>query len=133
MNRCIQCTRCVRFTQEISRTGEIGFFQRGARAEIGTFPAGARQPALDLRGGPLPGRRPDLDPLPLRGARLVPRQEALDLHRLRRRLQHHARASPGAIKRYKPRLNPDVNDYWMCDHGRGTHERYREVPRWWHP
>ncbi|MDP9122479.1 MAG: 2Fe-2S iron-sulfur cluster-binding protein, partial [Acidobacteriota bacterium] len=38
MNRCIQCTRCVRFTQEIAKTGEIGFFNRGARTEIGTFP-----------------------------------------------------------------------------------------------
>ncbi|MGH8699421.1 MAG: 2Fe-2S iron-sulfur cluster-binding protein, partial [Burkholderiales bacterium] len=38
MNRCIQCTRCVRFTQEIAKTGELGFFERGARTEIGTFP-----------------------------------------------------------------------------------------------
>jgi NADH-quinone oxidoreductase subunit G len=38
MNRCIQCTRCVRFTEEISKTGEIGFFNRGAHAEIGVFP-----------------------------------------------------------------------------------------------
>ncbi|UCF77317.1 MAG: (2Fe-2S)-binding protein, partial [Betaproteobacteria bacterium] len=35
MNRCIQCTRCVRFTEEISKTGELGFFERGSRAEIG--------------------------------------------------------------------------------------------------
>ena len=38
MNRCIQCTRCVRFTHEIAGTGELGFFNRGARTEIGTFP-----------------------------------------------------------------------------------------------
>lgn len=35
----------------------------------------------------------------------------------------------GAIKRYKPRFNPEVNDYWMCDYGRSTFERYRTAPR----
>ena len=93
MNRCIQCTRCVRFTQEIAGTGELGFFNRGARTEIGTFPGKrARQPARHLRRRHLPGGRPDLDPLPLRRARLLPRQEAVALHRLRGRLQHHDRA-----------------------------------------
>ena len=130
MNRCIQCTRCVRFTQEISRTGEIGFFQRGARAEIGTFPG---RP-LD---NPLSTCVVDLCPV---GAltstrfRFAERVWYLDKKPsictgcdvgCNITLEHRR----GAIKRYKPRLNPDVNDYWMCDHGRGTHERYREVPR----
>src|SRR6185503_5311416 len=35
----------------------------------------------------------------------------------------------GQIKRYKPRFNPEVNDYWMCDYGRATFERYGELPR----
>ena len=35
----------------------------------------------------------------------------------------------GAIKRYKPRFNPEVNDYWMCDYGRASFERYAELPR----
>ena len=30
----------------------------------------------------------------------------------------------GVIRRYKPRYNPEVNDYWMCDHGRTTFEPY---------
>ena len=32
----------------------------------------------------------------------------------------------GDIKRYKPRYNVEVNDYWMCDYGRSTHERYKK-------
>jgi NADH-quinone oxidoreductase subunit G len=36
--RCIVCTRCVRFCNEISKTGELGVFQRGLHSEIGTFP-----------------------------------------------------------------------------------------------
>lgn len=34
--RCILCSRCVRFTQEVSKTNELGIFNRGDRSEIGT-------------------------------------------------------------------------------------------------
>ncbi len=36
--RCILCSRCVRFTDEVSKTNELGIFNRGDRAEIGTAP-----------------------------------------------------------------------------------------------
>lgn len=129
-NRCIHCTRCVRFTQEISKTGEIGFFQRGARAEIGTFPG---RP-LD---NPLSTCVVDICPV---GAltstrfRFAERVWYLDKKPsictgcdvgCNITLEHRR----GAIKRYKPRANAEVNDFWMCDHGRGSHERYHELPR----
>jgi NADH-quinone oxidoreductase subunit G len=130
MNRCIQCTRCVRFTQEVSRTGELGFFERGARAEIGVFPG----KPLD---NPLSTCVVDICPV---GAltstrfRFAERVWYLDKRPslctgcdvgCNITLEHRR----GAIRRYKPRFNPEVNDYWMCDHGRATHERYRELPR----
>jgi len=130
MNRCIQCTRCVRFTQEISKTGEIGFFHRGAHAEIGTVPG----KPLD---NPLSTCVVDICPV---GAltstrfRFAERVWYLDKKPsictgcdvgCNVTLEHRR----GAIKRYKPRYNPDVNDYWMCDFGRASHERYRETPR----
>ncbi|MDG0815652.1 2Fe-2S iron-sulfur cluster-binding protein [Bdellovibrio svalbardensis] len=34
--RCILCSRCVRFTEEVSKTNELGLFNRGDRTEIGT-------------------------------------------------------------------------------------------------
>ncbi len=34
--RCILCSRCVRFTEEITKTNELGIFNRGDRSEIGT-------------------------------------------------------------------------------------------------
>ena len=37
--RCILCSRCVRFTDEISKTGEFGIFNRGNHAELGIYPA----------------------------------------------------------------------------------------------
>ena len=36
--RCILCSRCVRFTDEITKTGEFGIFNRGDRAELGLYP-----------------------------------------------------------------------------------------------
>src|ERR1700730_11866927 len=37
-DRCIMCSRCVRFTREISGTAELGVFSRGHHAEIDVFP-----------------------------------------------------------------------------------------------
>jgi len=130
MNRCIQCTRCVRFTQEVSKTGELGFFERGSHAEIGTFPG---RP-LD---NPLSTNVVDICPV---GAltstrfRFAERVWYLDKKPsictgcdvgCNVTVEHRR----GAIKRLKPRLNADVNDYWMCDFGRSTHERFQQIPR----
>jgi NADH-quinone oxidoreductase subunit G len=35
--RCILCSRCVRFTEEVSKTNELGIFHRGDHSEIGTY------------------------------------------------------------------------------------------------
>ena len=35
--RCILCSRCVRFTDEVSQTGELGIFHRGDKSEIGVL------------------------------------------------------------------------------------------------
>ena len=35
--RCILCSRCVRFTDEVSKTKELGIFHRGDKSEIGVF------------------------------------------------------------------------------------------------
>ncbi|HLF57260.1 MAG TPA: 2Fe-2S iron-sulfur cluster-binding protein [Thermoanaerobaculia bacterium] len=130
MNRCIQCTRCVRFTQEISKTGEIGFFNRGAHAEIGT-----------VEGRPLdnPLSTCVVDICPVGALTSTRFRFAERVWYLDKKpsictgcdvgcnitLEHRR----GSIKRYKPRFNPEVNDYWMCDFGRSTHERYRDDPR----
>ena len=37
MTRCIHCTRCVRFTEEISGSNELGTINRGSRTEIGPY------------------------------------------------------------------------------------------------
>ncbi|MGE0639174.1 MAG: molybdopterin-dependent oxidoreductase [Thermoanaerobaculia bacterium] len=130
MNRCIQCTRCVRFTEEVSKTGELGFFERGADAEIGTFPG----KPLD---NPLSTCVVDICPVgALTSTRFRFTERVWNLAKkpsictgcdagCNITVEHRR----GSIKRLKPRHNPQVNDYWMCDHGRGSHERYASLPR----
>jgi NADH-quinone oxidoreductase subunit G len=130
MNRCIQCTRCIRFTHEVAKTGELAFMNRGARTEIGTFPG---RP-LD---NPLATNVVDICPV---GAltstrfRFAERVWYLDKRPslctgcevgCNVTLEHRR----GHVRRYKPRFNPEVNDYWMCDEGRGSWEPYERLPR----
>ncbi len=130
MNRCIQCTRCVRFTHEIAGTGELGFFNRGARVEIGTFPG------KELNN-PLATCVVDICPVgALTSTRFRFAERVFYLDKkpsvctgcevgCNITVEHRR----GAIKRYKPRFNVEVNDYWMCDDGRATFERYQSLPR----
>ena len=67
MTRCIHCTRCVRFGQEIAGIMELGVANRGDQSEIMTFVG--RTVDSELSGnsiGPVPGRRADFEALPLR-------------------------------------------------------------------
>ena len=120
MTRCIQCTRCIRFCQEIAGTAELTFLDRGGRTLVWTHEGGPLANEWSgLRRGRLPRRRADGAGIPLPQPRLVPAEDAVDLPRLQHRLQHLDRvASDNVVYRFLPRLNPDVNDYWLCDHGR---------------
>jgi NADH-quinone oxidoreductase subunit G len=118
-DRCIMCTRCVRFTREISQTGELQVIRRGHHAEIDVF----ADLAVD---NPLSGNVVDLCPV---GALL----DTTTLHAQRAwYLTKHdgictrcssgcnlsVETNKGRVWRYKPRHNPEVNDYWICDAGR---------------
>ena len=94
-DRCIMCTRCVRFTREITQTGELQVMRRGNHAEIDIFPG---EPV----DNPLAGNVVDLCPV---GALLdkdfLHKQRAWflskhdsDLHALLDRLQHQRRGEP---------------------------------------
>ena len=125
MNRCIHCTRCIRFTAEITGTSELAFFKRGASTEVGVFP-----------GTPLDNWMSacvtDICPT---GA-LTPRE-----FRFESRVWNLESTESvcngcdvgcnlfighrsGQVFRYRPRVNPDVNDHWLCDYGRFSYEQY---------
>ncbi len=118
-DRCIMCTRCVRFTREITRTGELQVMRRGEHAEIGVFP----EYELD---NPLAGNVVDICPV---GALLD--KDFLHKQRVWFLSKHDSictgcstgcnitvEENKGAAWRHKPRYNPHVNDYWICDEGR---------------
>jgi NADH-quinone oxidoreductase subunit G len=125
--RCILCSRCVRFCDEITKTGELGIFNRGDHSEIGLFPG----TTLD---NPYSGNVVDVCPvgaLTDRDFRFQARVWYLDraksicpgcargcnieVHTNRRRT-HHAQGR--RVVRLKPRFNAAVNRWWMCDEGR---------------
>ena len=125
MNRCIHCTRCIRFCAEITNTNELAFFKRGAATQVGVFP-----------GVPLDNWMSacvtDVCPtgaLTTREFRFESRVWNLDSTEsvcngcdvgCNIFIGHRT----GQIFRYRPRVNPDVNDHWLCDYGRFSHERY---------
>jgi NADH-quinone oxidoreductase subunit G len=125
MNRCIHCTRCIRFTAEITGTSELAFFKRGASTEVGVFP-----------GVPLDNWMSacvtDICPtgaLTTREFRFESRVWNLDSAEsvcngcdvgCNLFIGHRN----GQVFRYRPRVNPDVNDHWLCDYGRFSYERY---------
>ena len=72
--RCILCSRCVRFCDEVTGTGELGIFHRGDHSEIGLFPGKTLENKYcEQCDRHLPGRRAHRPRLPVPGARLVPR------------------------------------------------------------
>ena len=125
--RCILCSRCVRFCDEITGTGELGIFERGDHSEIGLFP-GAE---LDNKYS---GNVVDICPVGaltdrdfrfqvrvwyLETAKSVcpgcARGCNIEVH-VNRRRPHHAEGR--RVARLKPRFNADVNQWWICDAGR---------------
>lgn len=125
--RCILCSRCVRFTDEITGTGEFGIFNRGDRAELGLYPG-------DVLDNAYSANVVDICPvgaLTERQFRFKARVWYLssaptvcngcsrgcnvDLHYVLDRPHLNGGAR---VLRVKPRYNPDVNQWWLCDEGR---------------
>jgi len=125
--RCILCTRCIRFCDEVSKSHELGMFNRGDHAELLPYP-GRR---LD---NPYSANTVDICPvgaLTEKDFRFKARVWYLSetdsicpgcstgcnisIHTNKERT-HHAEGKP--IVRLKPRFNASVNKWWMCDFGR---------------
>ncbi len=125
--RCILCSRCVRFTDEITKTSEFGIFNRGDHSEIGIYPG--RELNNKYSGnvadicpvGALTDRdfrfkcrvwylekTESICPGCSRGCNIT-----IETNQER---PHHAHGE--RVMRLKPRFNDRVNDWWMCDAGR---------------
>ena len=125
--RCILCSRCVRFTDEITKTGEFGIFNRGDKAELGLYPG-------DVLDNPYSANVVDICPVGaltesdfrfkarvwyLSSAATVCNGCSqgcnVDMHYL---LDRPHLNDGKRVVRIKPRYNPDVNQWWICDEGR---------------
>ncbi len=121
-NRCILCTRCVRFMDHVAGEHVLNVSERGDRAFIGIHPD--RQ--LDH---PWAGNVVDLCPV----GSLLSKDF---LHKARAwELDHAPSVCTGcsqgcnvnldtrahSVVRVRPRPNAEVNSHFMCDHGRHTH------------
>jgi len=139
--RCILCTLCVRFCDEIPKTGELGVCSRGDRSEINLFPGkvldnaysgnvidlcpvGAltsRQYRFQSRPWDLVRHTESVCPLCSAGCNVI-----LDV-------RHRQRGEE--LLRIRPRENQAVNRWWMCDEGRFTFTYLQDpkrlrVPLW---
>jgi len=126
--RCVLCTRCVRFLTETTKTQELGVFRRGIRSEISTYDA-------EFVNNNYSGNLVDLCPVgaitdaqfrfKTRTWFLAPVESICPLcsQGCNIYVDYHPGFPrvPGTAKIYRirPRLNPDVNDHWICDYGRG--------------
>jgi NADH-quinone oxidoreductase subunit G len=116
MTRCIQCTRCIRFSSEVAGINEIGMLYRGEDAQITTY--------LERTAtGELAGNLADVCPV---GAllqkpqlfeqrswelRRVPGIDVMDAVGSNIRLDVRQRQ----VMRVLPRVNEDVNEEWISD------------------
>lgn len=125
--RCILCTRCIRFCDEITGTNELRIVERGDRAEIRAFPG----QELDNNYSMCTVDLCPVGALTSRDFRFKCRvwlltstdsictgcSKGCNIH-----LDHFR----NEVQRYRPRYNPEVNDYWMCDSGRLTYKELHD-------
>jgi len=119
MTRCIQCTRCIRFCQEITGTGELTFIERAGHTIVWTHEGRPLDNDLSACAA-------DVCPvgaLTTKEFRFRKRVWWLDKTRsvcdgceigCNMSIEHRDRV----VYRLTPRVQPHVNDYWLCDYGR---------------
>ena len=129
-DRCIMCTRCVRFTREVSGTSELFVEGRGHKEEIAIFPGRPLNNKLS-------GNVVDLCPV---GALLdkdflfkqrvwllkeTPSISPVDSGGENIYLHHNE----GVIYRVKPRYNAEVNQWWISDDTRYSFKPVHDLKR----
>ncbi len=117
--RCIMCSRCIRFCDEIAEKPQLVFTKRGDHVELTTFPGEKLDNAYSMN-------TIDLCPVgALTSADFRFKSRVWEMSSTDTICQGCSRGCNtkmwvrnNQILRLTPRLNPEVNDYWMCDHGR---------------
>ncbi len=139
--RCVLCSRCARFVEEITRTRELGIFGMGSSEELMVNPGASLDndyagnvvdlcPVGALTDKDFRFKRrvwflqsvPSICQLCSRGCNVRIDYDINPFHEHKRNINmrtHRSEATRYArIQRIKPRVNSDVNGYWICDRGR---------------
>jgi NADH-quinone oxidoreductase subunit G len=130
MSRCIQCTRCVRFGQEIAGQMELGMIHRGEHSEITTFLGNTVN--SELSGNMI-------DICPVGAITSKPFRYSARTWELSRRKSVSPHDSTGAnlivqvksgkVLRVLPLDNEDVNECWIADRDRFSYEAVNSEDR----
>ncbi|MDB4950995.1 MAG: NADH:ubiquinone oxidoreductase, subunit iron-sulfur binding protein [Gemmatimonadetes bacterium] len=123
-DRCVMCTRCVRFMREVAQDERLTVVQRGSRAVIDTFFEEG------LEGNLWADNIVDLCPVgALVSKDFLHKARAWDLDRTpsvcpncSQGCNVRLETRDNQVMRIKPRPNAEVNDHWMCDYGRLNYE-----------
>ncbi|HSD62395.1 MAG TPA: molybdopterin-dependent oxidoreductase [Ignavibacteriaceae bacterium] len=117
--RCISCSRCIRFCEEIAKDPELTFIKRGDRVTIVTYPG-------EQLDNPYSLNTTDICPvgaLTNRDFRFQARVWDMSATKsictgCARGCNDEIWVRNNKVLRLTPRQNEEVNSYWMCDHGR---------------
>ena len=130
MNRCIHCTRCVRFGQEVAGVMELGMIHRGEHSEITTV-------AGETIDSELSGNM--IDVCPVGALTSKPFRYSARTWELSRRKSISPHDSNGAnlivqvkgaqVMRVVPFENEDVNECWIADRDRFSYEALNSTDR----
>ncbi len=130
MTRCIHCTRCVRFGQEVAGVMELGMIHRGEHAEITTV-------AGDTIDSELSGNMIDICPVGALTSK--PFRYSARTWELSRRKSVSPHDSTGAnlvvqvknnkVMRVLPLENEDINECWIADRDRFSYEALNSAER----
>ncbi len=130
-DRCVMCTRCVRFMNEVEKDPRLTVVERGSRSVIDTF--------FDegLAGTKWSGNIVDICPVgALVSKDFLYKQRAWDLDHTpsictgcSQGCNTSLHTRDDLVQRLKPRTNLDVNAFWMCDYGRHDYEWINRADR----
>ena len=123
MTRCIQCTRCIRFTADIAGTYELGGMQRGENLQIGTYDG--KPLSTELSGNvidvcPVGALTNKVFRFKARAWELTARDSFGYHDALGSNLHLHIHR--GEVVRTVPRDNEAINECWLSDRDRYSHQ-----------
>ena len=121
--RCILCSRCVRFTEEVTKTHELGIFNRGDHSEIGIFQDKPLENKYTLN-------TVDICPVGALTSKDFRFQQRVWYLKTAESICTGCSTGCNVYVDYneegpwrvRPRYNPEVNGHWMCDEGRGIYK-----------